>query len=105
MVPIETGGDIVAVAVVADDWWHAKAAVDAMAKDWDAGAWGATDTHAIVSNMRAGLDGRPDEILRQDGNVERGLCFGDAGRRSRLFRALSRARDHGANELHRFGNR
>ena len=70
VVPIETGGNTSAVAVVADHWWHAKAAVDAMAKDWDAGAWGTTDSAAIVTNMRAGLDGRPDEILRQDGDVE-----------------------------------
>ena len=76
VVPIKTGGDIVAVAVVADDWWHAKTAVDAIAKDWDAGEWGATDTRAIVSNMRAGLDGRPDEILHQDGNV--GAAFASA---------------------------
>ena len=104
VVPIKTGGDIVAVAVVADHWWHAKTAVDAIAKDWDAGEWGATDTRAIVSNMRAGLDGRPDEILRQDGNV--GAAFASA---TQVVEAdysvpLSRARNHGADELHRFGN-
>ena len=45
-------------------------AVDAMAKEWDAGAWGTTNSAGILANMQAGLGGAPDEVLRKDGDVE-----------------------------------
>lgn len=70
VVPITAHGATVAVAVIADQWWQAKSAVDAMAKDWDTGACGAIDSAAILTAMRAGLDGPSDTVLRQDGDVE-----------------------------------
>jgi len=60
-----------AVAVVADQWWQAKAAVEAMPKEWDGGVWHATDSAAIMANLRAGLDAAPDEVLRKSGSVEK----------------------------------
>ena len=66
-------GEADAVAVVADDWWQAKVAVDALPKDWDAGASASTNSAAILADMQAGLEGAPDTILRKDGNVEAAL--------------------------------
>ena len=70
LVPITADGDTVAVAAVADHWWQAKAALDVMSADWDSGDRGAVDSAAILANMRAGLAGAADKILRQDGDVE-----------------------------------
>ena len=62
-------GEPGAVAVIADDWWQAKKAVDAIAKDWDGGSWANTNSAALLNDMRAGLEGSPDKILRNDGNA------------------------------------
>ena len=58
------------VAVIADQWWRAKNAVEAIPKEWDAGDWGTSDSAAILANMRTGLDASPDKVLLQDGNLE-----------------------------------
>ena len=67
-------GEPDAVAVIADDWWQAKKAVDAMAKDWDAGSWANTNSATLLDNMRAGLEGSPDKVLRNDGNAKAALA-------------------------------
>jgi isoquinoline 1-oxidoreductase beta subunit len=64
------------LAVVADQWWQAKLAVEAMAKDWHAGDWATTDSAALLANMRAGLEDAPDAILHQTGNVEAAMASG-----------------------------
>ena len=75
---------------------QAKAAVDAMAKDWETGAWGAIESAAILTTMR-GRAGRP---FRHNSPSRRrcrsGLCRSGASRGGGLFRALSRTRNHGA---------
>ena len=90
-----------AVAVVADGWWQARKALDALNVVWDAGQNGAVTSASIATLLRAGLD------------------FGRGGRRTRARRrhdepgaepepphrrvspALSGARDARAAELHR----
>ena len=67
-------GEPDAVAVIADNWWQAKKAVDAMAKDWDAGSWANTNSAALMDNMRAGLEGSPDKVLRNDGSAKTALA-------------------------------
>jgi isoquinoline 1-oxidoreductase subunit beta len=63
-----------AIAVVADQWWQAKAAVDAMPKEWDDGAWSTVDGASIFANLQTGLDGEPDRTLRTEGNVEAAMA-------------------------------
>lgn len=65
-----------AVVVVADEWWQAKAALDAMPITWDRGPWATLDSEAILVDMRGGLHMQPDTILRDDGDVERALAAG-----------------------------
>ncbi len=45
-----------AVAVVADTWWHAKTALDALPITWDNGANAAVSSASIAANNKAGLD-------------------------------------------------
>jgi isoquinoline 1-oxidoreductase beta subunit len=59
-----------AVAVVADQWWQAKAAVEAMPKEWDGGIWYTTDSAAIMANLEEALEAAPDEVLRRSGSME-----------------------------------
>jgi isoquinoline 1-oxidoreductase beta subunit len=69
VIELKSEGEINGVAVVADHWWQAKLAVEAIPKEWDAGAWATTDSAAILTNMRTGLEGAPEEILYETGNV------------------------------------
>jgi isoquinoline 1-oxidoreductase beta subunit len=43
------------VAVVADTWWHAKTALDALPIDWDFGASAAATSASIAEHLKEGL--------------------------------------------------
>ena len=45
-----------------------------MAKDGDAGSWANTNSATLLDNMRAGLEGSPDKVLRNDGNAKAALA-------------------------------
>jgi isoquinoline 1-oxidoreductase beta subunit len=68
-----------AVAVVADSWWQAKTAIDAMSIDWDAGAGATVDSDGIRANLRAGLTVPPAKTLRKEGDCE--SAFAIAGQK------------------------
>ncbi len=67
-------GEEGAVAVIADDWWQARSAIDAMPIEWDAGAAAAPDSAAILADLRNGLDALPESVLRDDGQVDAALA-------------------------------
>ncbi len=60
------------VAVVADSWWRAKQARDALRIEWDAGPNAALNDARIMQTLRKGAaaDGR---VARDDGDVEAAL--------------------------------
>jgi isoquinoline 1-oxidoreductase subunit beta len=63
-----------AVAVVADSWWRAKTAAEALKISWDAGENGNASTNSITEFVRAGL-GAPDAgVGRKEGDVAAGLA-------------------------------
>ena len=62
-----------AVAVVADSWWQAKKASDALAVTWDDGGNGQVSSDSIRKFLRTGLDAAEAGVGRRDGNVAEGL--------------------------------
>jgi isoquinoline 1-oxidoreductase beta subunit len=74
VVEIKSGNSVDAVAVIADHWWQAKTAIDAMSIQWDPGQWAAVDSETILANLQTGLEVPPDIVLREDGNVEATLA-------------------------------
>jgi isoquinoline 1-oxidoreductase beta subunit len=58
-----------AVAVVADGWWQAKKALDALPVVWDAGSNGAVSSDSIATLLRAGLDAAEAGVGREHGDV------------------------------------
>ncbi len=51
-----------AVAVVADNWWHAKTALDALPIVWEPGDNVAASSTTIAAHLAQGLDGKGDYI-------------------------------------------
>jgi isoquinoline 1-oxidoreductase subunit beta len=62
-----------AVAVVADTWWRAKCAVQALRVTWDDAGNSQVSTATIGEFVRGGLDATPGQVGRADGDVAAGL--------------------------------
>ena len=63
-----------AVAVIADSWWRAKRAVQALRVAWDNRGDSAMSTESIHDFVRIGLDAPSGQIGRCDGDVAAGLA-------------------------------
>jgi isoquinoline 1-oxidoreductase beta subunit len=63
-----------AVAIVADNWWRAKKAVEALAISWDDSGNGKVASAGIGDLLRAGLDAADAGVGRRDGDVAAGLA-------------------------------
>ena len=62
-----------AVAVVAESWWQAQQALEALPVTWDSGGNAHVSSHTIEAALREGL-ARPDGIGRRDGDVTAALA-------------------------------
>ena len=63
-----------AVAVVADTWWRAKTALDALPIEWDNGQNANVSSASIAQMLKAGLDA-PDAVVgNQNGDVKAALA-------------------------------
>ena len=60
------------VAVVADTWWRAKVARDALDIKWDEGAGRALDTAGIASALEAAA-AKPGAVFKKQGDVDAGM--------------------------------
>lgn len=58
-----------AVAVIADSWWRAKRAVEALPVEWDARGNGGVSSESIADIVRAGLSAEKSQVGRSDGDV------------------------------------
>ena len=63
-----------AVAVVADSWWRAKRALEALPIIWDDRGNGRLSTAAIAERVRAALDTDNAQVGQADGDVVAGLA-------------------------------
>jgi len=62
-----------AVAVVADTWWHAKKALDALPVDWDYGDNVKVSSASIADVLKAGLDAPQAFVGNKTGDVQSAL--------------------------------
>jgi len=56
------------VAVIADSWWQAKRAVDALHVEWDGRGNGNASSESIAEIVRQGLEAPPTQVGRTDGD-------------------------------------
>ena len=68
VVPTSSG-----VAVIADTWWQARQARDALVIEWDAGPNAALDDAAILAGLR-GASRQSGMVVRKDGDTEATLA-------------------------------
>ena len=62
-----------AVAVVADTWWRAKKAVDALPIDWNLGPNATVQQAGINATIKAGLDAEQAAVGNSNGDVKQAL--------------------------------
>ena len=63
-----------AVAVVADTWWRAKSALDALPIEWDEGPNAKVSSADIAATLKAGLDAPEAAVGNQAGDVQAALA-------------------------------
>lgn len=63
-----------AVAVVADTWWHAKTALDALPVEWDEGPNARVSSTDIAATLKEGLDAPQAAVGNQVGDVKAALA-------------------------------
>jgi isoquinoline 1-oxidoreductase subunit beta len=63
-----------AVAVVADTWWHAKSALDALPIEWDEGPHAQVSSASIAAVLKAGLDAPEAAVGNSNGDARRALA-------------------------------
>jgi isoquinoline 1-oxidoreductase beta subunit len=63
-----------AVAVIADTWWHAKTALDALPIVWDEGPNAKVTSASIGQWLKEGLDSDTPFVGNQSGDVKAGLA-------------------------------
>jgi len=62
------------VAVVADTWWHAKTALDAVKIEWDSGPSAAISSADIDNMLKAGLDSDQAFVHNQKGDSKKAIA-------------------------------
>ncbi len=66
-----------AVAVIADTWWRAKTALDALPIEWDEGPNAQASSASVAEMLRAGLDADDAMPGNEAGDVRLGLAAAD----------------------------
>lgn len=62
------------IAVIANNWWRAKSALDLLPVQWDPGRGDGLDSARILEDFRAVLGSAPVKILRNDGDAQTALA-------------------------------
>jgi isoquinoline 1-oxidoreductase subunit beta len=63
-----------AVAVIADTWWRAKSALDALKIEWDEGPHAKVSSASVAQVLKAGLDAPEAVVGNQNGDAKAALA-------------------------------
>ena len=62
------------VAVVADNWWRANRALQALTVEWDVGESGNVSSESIMQFLRTGIDAKEAPAARKDGDFAKAIA-------------------------------
>jgi isoquinoline 1-oxidoreductase beta subunit len=62
------------VAVVADNWWRANRALQALTVEWDVGENGNVSSESIMQFLRTGIEAKEVPTARKDGDFDRAIA-------------------------------
>jgi isoquinoline 1-oxidoreductase beta subunit len=62
------------VAVVADNWWRANRALQALPVEWDVGENGNVSSESIMQFLRTGIDAKDAPAARKDGDFDKAIA-------------------------------
>ena len=62
------------VAVVADNWWRANRALQALTVEWDVGDNGNVSSESIMQFLRTGIDAKEAPAARKDGDFDKAIA-------------------------------
>ena len=85
------------VAVIADTWWHAHQALEAMPIEWDYGPAGSVSSASQWEDHYARMN-EPGDVIADEGDVDAGVRWGGQGHRGELHGAVHAPRPHGAGQ-------
>ena len=88
------------VAVVADTWWRAKKALDALPIVWDEAGNGNVSSASIAEQLKEGLTAATTNGDRKNGDALKAIDEAAEEGRGGLFDAVPRPRLHGGDERH-----
>ena len=88
------------VAVVADTWWRAKTALDALPIVWDEGAGATQSSATIAEHLKEGLTATATNGTRQNGDAPKAIAGRGEEGRGGLQHAVPGPCLHGADERH-----
>ena len=86
------------VAVVADTWWQAKTALDALPIVWDEGPNAQVSSATIAEMLKAGLDADQAFVRNQNGDAKAALARRDEDGRGGVRLSVPEPRADGADE-------
>ena len=89
------------VAVVADTWWHAKTALEALPIVWESSANAKVSSASIAEFLKDGLDAEQAFVGNQRGDVKAALAGAAKTVEAVYSLPLSEPRHDGADERHR----
>ena len=62
------------VAVVADNWWRANRALQAVTVEWDVGENGNVSSESIMQFLRTGIEAKEAPAARKDGDFDKAIA-------------------------------
>ena len=62
------------VAVVADNWWRANRALQALTVEWDVGENGKVSSESIMQFLRTGIEAKEAPAARKDGDFDKAIA-------------------------------
>ena len=88
------------VAVVADNWWRANRALQALTVEWDVGENGNVSSESIMQFLRTGIEAKEAPAARKDGDFNKAIAGAAKVIEAEYYAPVPEPRDDGTADGH-----